>query len=96
MQSGKIGANTAWGKYGIKDALVSVYSPSNQLELTNKTMTFIAGHVGYNLYYDWTASGIQPGTYTLQVLIEDAHSKSTFNNPRCCGWVDFKTTFTVS
>jgi len=30
------------------------------------------------------------------VATEDANPKFNSNNPRCCGWVDFKTTFTVT
>ena len=89
----RLGANTAWGRAGINQTLVSVspdFGKHRGAILVNATMSFLPGQTPYNLYFDWTYSGLAPGSYRMVVLIEDAHSKLSSSNPRCCGWVDLR------
>ena len=96
-----LAANAAWGKYGLRNTYVSVSGPGkgHPLVLINATLVFVTGNSNYNLYYSFDLSSIQglkAGTYKVTVATEDANPKFNSNNPRCCGWVDFKTTFTVT
>ena len=94
-----VGANAAWGKLGIRGYIVNVTSPgkTGSIVLCNAQMTFTpATTQSYNLYFTWNYQNLQPGTYKINVAIEDANPKLGSNNPRCCGWVNFKTTFTVA
>lgn len=93
-----IGANTAWGKFGIHSSvLVSVFDSTGTEILTNGTMTFVGGMSQYNFLYNFSLpADAAKGNYKVLVLVEDAHSKLHSRDPRCCGWVNFKYQFVVS
>ena len=93
-----LAANAAWGKYGLNNTFVSVSGPGkgHPLVLINATMLFEPGLSNYNLYYSFNLVNAPVGTYKVTVALEDANPKTGSAHPRCCGWVDFKTTFTVT
>ena len=93
-----IGANAAWGKFGLNYTWVSVTAPgkSKPVLVDNQTMTFTPGQSNYNLYYSLNLQNAKSGTYKIIVWIEDGNPKGGSANPRCCGWVKFQAQFTVS
>ncbi len=96
------GANAAWGKYGIRSVVNLTVTPPGRNAiplLANASMIFFpAQNVNYNFYYTWKTAGLKlgPGTYNVAVSIADGHSKTGSPNPRPIGYVNFKTTFTIS
>src|SRR5207245_1573920 len=65
--------------------------------LINASMKFApAVRPGYNFYFDWSYTNILPGRYLAVVFVQDAHNKSTSNDPRCCGFVHFNQAFEIT
>lgn len=91
-----IGTNTAWGKYGINQSLVTITDPLGHLILINASMLFATGNPAYNFQYGLAlGSSAATGIYHVTVLVEDGNAKVGSANPRCCGWIVVKTTFKV-
>jgi outer membrane protein assembly factor BamB len=91
----RLASNTAWAEYGVGGAMVNVYDPSGNHILVNQTIIFAPGIKLYNFYYDYSLANAAPGRYRVVVWIEDGHSKEGSSNPRCCGWVFFRTSFVI-
>ena len=97
-QSGTIilGDNSAWGKYGVNQVLVSVQTPGGGYVLNNVSMSFTSGINKYNFVYSFSYNNLGAGHYHVKVFIQDANPKDFSNNPRCCGFVLSLTNFTIS
>lgn len=95
-----VGANAAWGKMGIRGYIVNVTVSTGKSPpptICDAQMIFTPGTTPlYNLYYTIPGGALQPGSYKIKVAIEDAQPKIGSANPRCCGWVFFKTNITVT
>jgi outer membrane protein assembly factor BamB len=91
-----LGANSAWGKFGINQSLVTVLDPNGNTLIDNQTMQFVPGIQSYNFVYKFTlGADAAMGKYKVIMFIEDGHAKSGSNNPRCCGWIVDHSAFEV-
>jgi outer membrane protein assembly factor BamB len=92
-----VGADSAWGRYGINQTLVTITDPLGHVIVDNATMQFTTGFSGYNFWSGFNLSPTAPvGKYKITLFVEDANIKTGSHNPRCCGWVVVKGAFQVT